>query len=133
MKVYRYATKREIDNILNGKLDKIGHTFSKSKCNTHNYRNKIKYLHFFKKVDSIDKIKSLRKGSKDQYYICEYDIPMLVLMIGRGVGYYSPKGYKHGNATKHVEYIVPISNFKIEWLKNYILDDITSEEIKTIG
>ena len=46
---------------------------------------------------------------------------MLVLMMGRGVGYYDESGYDV-LISKHKEYIVPVYKFKIEWLKAYSLD-----------
>ncbi len=129
IKVFRYATKEEVDLILQGRILDVGGYCEKTNCNTHRYKCDTKYLHFFKKISSIEEIKCLKRGKKRTYYICEYDIPMLVLMFGRGVGYYNSKGlYK--NLTSHVEYIVPVEYMRTEWLKMYKIDNFEKSNEK---
>ena len=123
MKVYRYATKDEIDNILNGNISQIGKIYEKRNCNTHNYKEGVKYLHFYKNIKSILEIKKLRKSKSKTFCICEFDIPMVVLMLGKGVGYYNASGYDV-DLNSHAEYIVPVEQMKKKWLKNYKVDEV---------
>lgn len=120
MKVYRYTTAEELNNILQNKTEDIGHSYIRNPSNTHRYKTNKKYLHFFKKKESIDYIKQFKRN-EGTFYICEYDIPMLVLMMGRGVGIYRPLNYDD-YMHRHVEYIVSVENFDPSWLKSYELD-----------
>lgn len=130
MKVYRYATKEEVERVLCGDLSSVGTVYQKIDCNTHKYKDNIKYLHFFKKITGIDDVKKLRDNNKT-YYICEYDIPLIVLLIGRGTGYYDTRGYENDVKTQ-VEYIVPVETIKPQWLKKYIIDNVeTTSETET--
>lgn len=131
MIVYRYTTQKELESILQNNNEAIGSSYVRSKCNTHRYNRRKKYLHFFKQKESIEEIKPLKKFRDDIFYICEYDIPMIVLMLGRGVGYYRPHGYKQ-ERSEHIEYIIPTDIFKSCWLKKYVLDTPRKESETTV-
>ena len=85
MFVYRVCDKKEIDTILKEKsLDNIGSicTIDKKK-NTHDYKEGVKYLHFYHDYGDV-----FYSDSKDRNYICTYDIPIEILKPREGVGYY---------------------------------------------
>ena len=120
MKVFRYTTAEELNKILNGETQGIGHPYVRNPSNTHRYKSKKRYLHFFKKKESIEYLKQFKR-QEGTFYICEYDIPMLVLMLGRGYGVYRPLKYEEYHS-RHVEYIIEEENFNPSWLKSYEID-----------
>lgn len=117
MKVYRYTSIEELQYVLSGENDNLGRYFIRSACNTHRYNKNKKYLHFFKHEESIEEIKRINRRN-NEYYLCVYDIPKLVLLAGRGYGYYSGHGYKD-DRSKLIEYIIPNDRFKSQWLISY--------------
>jgi hypothetical protein len=51
MIVYRYLSEKELNLIMQGKIDNLGSYYTKEgfkKVNTHKYKSGVKYLHFFK-------------------------------------------------------------------------------------
>ena len=51
MKVYRYLTEEELDDIQSDNVENIGSEYNNvdyKRVNTHKYRDGIKYLHFSK-------------------------------------------------------------------------------------
>ena len=121
MIVYRFLCEKELHKILNGDIKNLGRKFIISKCNTHRYNPNKKYMHFFKSKDGIAKIQQIsHKFEEEKKYICEFEIPMMVLMRGRGFGYYNPRGYDVDRA-KLEEFRVSTDVFKTEWLRNYTL------------
>ena len=67
----------------------------------------------------LKRVKSVYKRAR---YICEYEIPMIVLLLGRGLGYYPSSGYDCGHESE-VEYIIPNHIIKSKWLKKYYLEN----------
>ena len=126
MIVYRFLGEKELNKILNGDIENLGRKFIRSKCNTHRYNPNKKYIHFFRTKDGINEIQMLRKFDEDKKYICEFDIPMLILMLGRGFGFYSSHGYDDDH-TRQEEFRVSTDVFKTKWLKNYTLVEKTNE------
>lgn len=122
MKVYRYLSEDELNNIINGNVGCIGAYFKRdTPVNTHQYMEDEKYLHFFKYKQSMDEIRSLYRSYKKPFYFCEFEVPKLVLFFAAGKGYYLNHGYKDfENAVK--EYAVRVVNFKPSWLKSFVLD-----------
>lgn len=122
MKIYRYLSVDELNNIINGNVDCIGAYFKRATpVNTHHYMEDEKYLHFFKYKQSMDEIRSLYRLYKKPFYFCEFEVPKLVLFFAAGKGYYQSHGYKDfENAV--TEYAVRVANFKPKWLKSYVLD-----------
>lgn len=123
MKVYRYLCEEEYNNILNSNLDKIGHEYhGKKLSNTFNYKQGEKYLHFFKNKKSISEIQKIyRKDGKD-YYICTFNIPILILLKGMGKGYYETRGYDTYCESKR-EFILNVKDFKPEFLIDAKFDE----------
>lgn len=125
MKVYRYLSKTELNNILNGNIDKLGNEFSHSKIarmNTHKYKKGEKYLHFFKDKESITNIRKLHKNSNADFYICTFEIPKLTLFFGAGKGFYAPCGYDL-DFNYETEFAIKTKHFNPKWLKDYVLDN----------
>ena len=129
MKVYRYLSQTELDNILSGNISEIGQEYSNEKykkINTHKYKENVKYLHFFKHKEDISKIKNAKFLPPNKYYICEFDIPILILLKGMGQGHYDGQGYSE--PTKSVrEYKIPNTAIKREYLKFYMRDKDSAE------
>lgn len=115
-------SEEELKLILNDEISKVGKSFVRSGCNSHRYKKNKKYLHFFKHKESIEEIKKFCKNDNKEYFVCEFDIPMLILLLGRGIGYYKPKGYDL-DRSEHVEYIVQVDIFKTQWLKSFVLEN----------
>lgn len=122
MKIYRYLSVDELNNIINGNVDCIGAYFKRATpVNTHHYMEDEKYLHFFKYKQSMDEIRSLYRLYKKPFYFCEFEVPKLVLFFAAGKGYYLNHGYKDfENAV--TEYAIRVVNFKPSWLKSFVLD-----------
>lgn len=128
MKVYRYVSEDELKCILNENISEIGHSFDKNKiaCNNHKYKQGVKYLHFFSSKSSIEYFKKLNY-TNGVHYICEFNIPLKVLIKGIGKGYYDIGGMDFITIPQR-EFIVPVSEFRKEWLKSYIKDVYYSEK-----
>ena len=85
MLVYRICNNNEISKILTNKsLNEIGKKYHTNKLiNTHNYKNNIKYIHFYKDFNSIFYL-----NTNKNFYICTYNIPDNILDNCIGIGYY---------------------------------------------
>jgi len=128
MKVYRYLSENELNTMLENQVDKLGRSFCRSRSNTHKYKKGERYIHFFKNFKSLSNMRRLRSSYNEVYYYCEFDIPMLILMAGRGLGYYN-SSYRWGVKEKCIEYIVPSKYFKKSWLVSYIKENKTEDNI----
>lgn len=131
MKVYRYLSETELNNILSGKTEELGNFFTHkriiqkkygSKVNNHSYNPKEKYLHFFKNLSDIEHIRQERRFYEENYYFAEFEVPALVLFFAAGRGYYNTL---HGYDTyieSIKEYAVMAKYFNPNWLVGYALD-----------
>lgn len=121
MIVYRYLTSRELTDIVNGDFNNLGTVYNTKKYkyrNTHKYQQGKRYLHFFKNKDACFKIKNFNNNNDEQYYICMFDIPFLILFNSRGYGYYPASGYDIDNVALK-EYAIKVDDFKKDWLVGY--------------
>lgn len=121
MKVYRYMCEEELEAMLNGEMDKIGRLQKNDKTNNHHYKKGVRYLHFFKNLQDIDKIKIINKHSDKVFYIGTFNIPLRFLLQGVGVGYYPVRGYDADYITAR-EYIMPVEKFQPKYLVEYTRD-----------
>ena len=123
MKVYRYLSERELNNILNKDTSQIGARFAWHNLgvNTHEYKHDENYLHFFKNKESMDEIREMYRYYPQNFYLCEFEIPKLVLYFAAGTGYYKAHGYDF-ESTELTEYAIRVSKFNPNWLKEYTLD-----------
>ena len=132
MRVYRYLTSEELDNILQGKLDDVGGNYYGME-NNFSYKRNCKYLHFFKGLSDIEYIRKLKKWRVERgdyepvdFYVCEFDIPLVVLMLSAGKGVYN-KTDENPKGTRAREFAVNAKNVKAKWLKSYIKDDLNRQ------
>lgn len=98
MKLYRYLTEEELENIKANELDKIGFIYDDKKykkVNTHRYKSGIKYLHFYFDKKEISRIDSLGFKGDSECYVCEFEIPFYVIFPYIGIGKYDGHGYKY--------------------------------------
>ena len=131
VKVYRYLSESELNNMLNGNTSELGKSFHSKKImerkyhiriNNHHYNPNEKYLHFFKKLSDIEYIRQERRAYEENYYFAEFEIPLTVLFFAAGKGYYNSL---HGYETliENVpEYAVKAKHFNTSWLVSYTLD-----------
>lgn len=125
MKVFRYMTQAELNNILLGNYEKIGSCIVRDKnfiSNTHKYQKGVKYLHFFKNRKNIERIKEYYRSRTCDCYICEFNIPLSKLIFHSGLGYYNEgKGYDM-YITSVVEFALPVEDFDKSYLVSYQKD-----------
>lgn len=134
MKVYRYLSQVELDYILEGNIELIGTEYDNDifkDINSHRYKKGVKYLHFYKNKKDIRHIQRMNKATtRLDYYICEFDIPLLVIMQGWGYGKYN--SYRRSVPFEQVvEFKMPATKLKPDYLKSYTLDEnhhVTVEE-----
>ena len=125
MTVYRYLSQKELDAILSKNTQNIGAYYKKEdykRVNSHNYKEGIRYLHFFKDTKLIHHISFLHKNDKQDYYICKFDIPLKYLLFHRGIGKYDAGGYKAEYRTA-VEFAIDAKNFNPQWLIGFKKDE----------
>ena len=130
MKVYRYLREKELNNILNGKVDEIGNTYSNKNSNNFNYAPNKKYLHFFKNVADLNHIRKIKIGNINEgvykystFYYCAFEIPKLVLFFAAGKGFYTSSGYDVDHVSAR-EYAILVDNFNPQWLQSYVKDNL---------
>lgn len=123
MRVYRYLSKEELRNILENHTENIGSFFSRNKNNpnTHRYHENEKYIHFYKNSESMQDIRSVYRAFDNDFYFCAFEIPITVLLVCRGKGFYPAHGFAE-NHTTITEYAVPVSSFKTNWFSGYLPD-----------
>ena len=86
MIVYRVCHIDELDSLIKGRFEELGKEYSREimkDTNTHMYRDGVKYLHFFERLESIMYLRRV-----NGFYLCYYDIPEDLLDKGKGEGYY---------------------------------------------
>ena len=132
MRVYRYLTEEELNDILQGHTDNIGGNYY-GMDNTFAYKKDKKYVHFFKKLSDIKYIRALKKWRIEQghfpatdFYICAFDVPAIILMLSSGEGVYY-RSDEHLNGIKVKEYALKNRLIKQNWLKSYVRDDLNAE------
>ena len=136
MKLYRYLSEKELQLILQGKLDDIGMEYSGeiSLSNTHRYKKGKRYLHFFFRKFDCEYMKKMYEMEKirKQTYIAEFKIPLKRILGHIGIGVYYPLkgGYKYGCEEIH-ELSLPVEKFDPKWLIAYEKVQNTSEEEKS--
>ena len=130
MKVYRYLTRDELNMFLNDDISDAGAFYSNSALqgkNTHNYKPDTRYLHFFKNKQDISKARDLHKESFDDYYICDFDIPITTLIRYFGHGYYNGHGYDCDHESV-AEFAIPTNKINSDYLESYEFDQIHHDE-----
>lgn len=123
MKVYRYLSQEELKKILNNDIESLG-TYGKKYeiYNSHHYKSEEKYLHFFKKKSAMEHIRNIYRKLDDDFYFCTFDIPIVKLALHFGRGCYYGYGYDY-DCEYELEFALPVSQFKSEWLKSFEKDE----------
>ena len=124
MKVYRYLTEEEFNKFKDGDLSEVGSFYDKQTFkgkNTHRYKEKIRYLHFYKNKNDIEKVQKLHNKNIEDYYICTFDMPSILLIGYMGYGYYDGKGYDCDHE-KVVEFAIPTDKIRCEYLISHEFD-----------
>lgn len=129
MKVYRYVSKNELNYILNGQYEKLGTIcYGEDLSNTHLYKKDQRYIHFFKNKKSIEYIHKVFRGQ--DLYVCTFNIPVSVLIKSVGLGKYDVgRGYDNNTVTL-IEFAVEVNKFRKEWLIDYSMYGLESENIR---
>lgn len=124
MKVYRYLSHEELKNILRNNVENIGSYFSNenSKMNTHRYDPNERYIHFYKNSESMQDIRAIYRNFSNDFYFCCFDVPISLLFVCKGKGYYPAHGFQEDICTL-TEYAIPASSFKTKWLVGFVHDD----------
>ena len=129
MRVYRYLTEEELNNILGDRCDNIGGKYYGMQ-NSFRYDKKSRYIHFFKNLSDIQYIRALKKWRIERgdylptdFYICEFNIPAIILMLSEGEGVYCVSD-SQPNGIKVKEFAIKNSIFKSRWMNRYVKDDI---------
>ena len=120
MKVYRFMFDDELHHLKNGEYDKLGETYKNHKkyvYNTHKYDENVRYLHFFKNIEDFKFIQMFYRNVNKDGYLVTFDIPALILLHGKGKGYYPAVGYEE-DYSEIVEYAIPSSKINNEWIKD---------------
>ncbi|MBQ7351792.1 MAG: hypothetical protein IJW59_02860 [Clostridia bacterium] len=124
MKVYRYMSESELQNLQAENYSELGSKYDKSlmkRVNSHSYKKGVKYLHFFKNKEDVFRICSLKNDSPENFYVGEFDIPIYILIQGIGKGYYDCKGCDIG-LDEVVEFKMPTKYMNKKYLKSATLD-----------
>ncbi|MBE5735428.1 MAG: hypothetical protein E7361_03185 [Clostridiales bacterium] len=126
MKLYRYMTESELNAFNLNDLTNVGSVFDKTTghkyANTHCYEEGVKYLHFFKNKSDIKFMRSMYKEVEKEFYICEFDVPVLTALKYRGKGIYDMGGYDTDRVYA-TEYAIPVFKLKPEYLVAHKFDN----------
>jgi len=124
MKLYRYLTEEELNDIKANNIENIGSFYNSKnykKINTHHYKKDVRYLHFYFDKKEIARIDSLGFKGSSVCYICEFEIPFYVIFKYIGIGYYESHGYQI-DTDSVFEVALPVKKFKQKYLTSYEKD-----------
>ncbi len=129
MKVYRYLTQAELDAFLAKDISIVGSEYDNSyrRVNTHRYKDGVNYLHFYMHQKDIRCAKAMHRDDRQDYYTCQFNIPVMTLLRHRGHGIYDIGGYDC-DIYRAVEFAIPVDEIKAEYLTDYEYDKIHHEE-----
>lgn len=136
MIVYRYMSEEEFIKIVEGKIAETGNCFyNKGTSNTFKYKENIRYLHFFKALKDFPYIQAINKTG-NRKFLCKFDIPLGILFLRAGKGYYVGKNVSAGYdyyVDSIKEFAVESSKMSEEFLVDFLYDehnDLTVEQVK---
>lgn len=122
MRAYRLLGEEELNLILEGRTSALGEYFSAGFSNTHRYKKRERYMHFFFKREDCEYIKKIQgKVREDEpRFVAEFNIPLKKIIGHIGRGFYYPKqgGYDYDHDTCY-EIALPVSIFSPYWLRGY--------------
>ena len=122
MKVYRLFNQKELEGYEKGDLSEVGVEYENSdflNINTHEYKEGVRYLHFFKHKEDIQFAEKLKREEIEdreyEWYIGEFNIPLLTLLKNSGLGFYDGAGYDN-DYIEAKEYAIPVQEMKADYL-----------------
>ena len=122
MKAYRLLCEDELNLMLEQRVDALGGHFGRTNGNTHKYKRKERYLHFFFKKQDCEYMRKiqLKESSGEQNFIAEFNIPLKRIIGHIGKGFYETKhsGYDFPYDVCY-ELAIPTSIFSPKWLLSY--------------
>lgn len=124
MNLYRVCPGAEFESFENG----IKKLFNKNTSiniadNTHKYKKKEEYIHFFKYAESAKLYKDAIYGKKKDAYIIKCDIPSSVIeQSSLGYGFYQLYGPR-----RFEEYAIPLKLFNTDYIVDFDKDGIKEE------
>ena len=122
MKVYRLLGEDELELMLQRKTDALGSYFAKMNGNTHKYKRREKYIHFFFHKEDCEYVRKIQQhtSASEQNFIAEFNIPLKRIIGHIGKGFYESKhgGYDYDYDVCY-ELAIPTSIFRSEWLKGF--------------
>ena len=135
MKVYRLLSEEELELILQRKTGALGSYFAKAKENTHKYKTREKYIHFFFHREDCEYVRKIQQKTSisENNFVAEFNIPLKRIIGHIGRGFYESKhgGYDYDYDVCY-ELAIPVSNFRPEWLKGFekvsLKKEIVSEQ-----
>ncbi|MBR3884860.1 MAG: hypothetical protein IKJ33_00125 [Clostridia bacterium] len=139
MKVYRLLGEDELEQMLNRNVENLGGHFARMNGNTHKYKPREKYIHFFFHKEDCDYVRKLQQktSTNEQNFLVEFNIPLKKIIGHIGKGFYDSKkgGYDEYYDVCY-ELAIPVSIFNPSWLKAYervsLTEEITAEQNKLV-
>ena len=128
MKVYRYLSEKEYNNIVKSNMDEVGGYFKNNSSSSFVYKQNVKYVHFFKNKESMTEIQKLKWKDSNNYYFCTFNIPAVLLISKMGIGYYNVSGYDV-DYKRLTEFCIPSTKLNAQWLVNAELDTKKHEKL----
>lgn len=122
MIVYRLLGEDELELILHQKNDALGGYFARMNGNTHKYKKREKYMHFFFHREDCEYVRRFQQKTSvsELNFIAKFNIPLKRIIGHIGKGFYNPKkgGYDYDYDVCY-ELALPTSIFRSEWLKSF--------------
>lgn len=128
MIVYRYLSVSEFQKILSGDTWDLGNFYARNFSNTHKYKLDVRYMHFFKNIYDLPYIQSISR--QRPMCLCQFDMPLLLLIRYMGKGFYDFSGYDN-DYQKIREFAIPTELFNSSYLVSATMDHnrkLTPEE-----
>ena len=133
MKVYRLLGEEELELILQQKTDALGSYFARMNGNTHKYKKREKYMHFFFHREDCEYMRKIQQKTSvcEQNYIAEFNIPLKRIIGHIGRGFYESRhgGYDYDYDVCY-ELAIPTSIFRSEWLNKFEKVSLKNEIVK---
>ena len=133
MRVYRLLGEEELELMLQQKTDALGSYFAKSKGNTHRYKRRERYIHFFFHREDCEYMRKIQQQTSvcEQNYIAEFNIPLKRIIGHIGRGFYESRhgGYDYDYDVCY-ELAIPTSIFRSEWLNKFEKVSLKNEIVK---
>ena len=109
----------EFQKIVSGDTWGLGNFYARNFSNTHKYKDDVRYMHFFKNIYDLPYIQGLSK--QRPMCLCQFDMPLLLLIHYMGKGFYEFSGYDN-DYQKIREFAIPTELFSSSYLVSATID-----------